>query len=1349
MMFSQTYSKNFYSIRSSLLKILSLLLITFLYFTLNLYAENDKKAIHFGRRVLPPISGSSACEKLMSKSDKPSIITKSKKKDSDIPVDSLFTSTTKFQQHLRDKALKIAYNIVILAHPEKNHAQLLKLPPNTTSGVATMVTTGNSIVNAKLAFITYMFLQYIVYPHTVESEKIGKILSTIQQVYSYSYDIKASTIEEKVIDETMNVLGIKDVSAIIPKLVEEYKKISGLSENDTMIPLLDDLRYLYSFTKTTVSENKDIDKINRILQNFYRWLDILTNSSKLYKYISTRSFYTLHPEFVQDKDDLEDYLFFNSQILLMNLINSLTPSEFISVLTTNTRKALPIVLNASSFSKMKNIDINSNWALTILSINSFITTIKNLISKPETPSDINLNSDINFNNILSYLDQHAEQIYIDYVKQFISTTDVKNLPTPKNINLISFIEAIYVWGFKIQAIQNLDKERLKQEINKIINLVFDRYIQLDEFQRFFFMWTLKNVAHTSTHFNLTYGLNILDTVISVLSGFLLNFPDKLSKQEIQTITNVGLSGIYAPAILKSLFSHIDINSDKFYFTLKLLLSNEQYTPYLSSVKDLIDRNDFNLNKCLEILDFKLASKFMHLLVKEIKTPKDLSKILSSDLHDSYIRVFLQEFDTENFIKTYPILDPKIDSDLISNYLLINISSSFPTNSKDYVKNFVDFTHYYLTQKTSYTLKEWNFITQNPSKFEYDLTKLNLLSLKEIIHLVARGKSWFSYNYKKIIPIILSKDILEYDSISDEDLILLLKDIISYLPTSTTSSLKPEFDTQKLDTILTRNPSVLEVIIKECSVPSYSQVLTKIKIYLIDHLFIPKEVKIKRQVAEKNKTTTKNPEYTYQVSSLLESIEELKYSSASFNIIDQLMDLFTKLIDFQNSYTGGKGQKLYIDIDNALTIIFNFFKNFDFNSYPQFKDYIYSKISKKIWDFLFSHKINIITFISNWLTVSNLDTSLFVEIIKELYDASSLKNDLLYSCIMNLFKKHFDSLTKKEVLSLVNILISILKADNTTVYINQSNQLKLFNVDNICRDIIPLIIKIKDSKLLEKLLECVKNKLQPITQSTGISDYDINILHLNRRLINSLLETDSNITFSVLISLLSPEALLYIKNTPDLYELFSSILSESVNEIKSSVLSSFVLETQKRLESIPLLEDRIDNLFHEIDYNMEDFSTDSSKVIREATSIAIILLNEIKSERLPLDFSSTNYVGVGYDVISVTPEDVRYIEVKSKMAIRSEKYPLLITYNEALKAIEYTQGGKNPDKYKLYAVPLKPSEIDEFGQFIDLTIDYSKLKQAVTILGEKRVQDFANNIENYEKIPIADIIIEEQKDLLGL
>ena len=1339
-----TYITRAYFLRITPIRVLTvLLLFNFIFSSTLVYSSNNNRVIKISTKLDPASAQyQKVCTNLMIDANKLKKKLKKVKLDPNISVEQLFTSSIRFQQYLKDKGLLVSYNVAVSHQPDAQAEHMEKL-----RGLPAAVTMPSSVNPAisKLAFFTYIVLQYIVYPNTIDEDKINSIISIIRKKSTTSSDATLQKNKEnQLLDNILEVLGISDIKEALPRLIDEYRKKDSLLEKDSMIPILDDLRYLYSFSTSNVPVNKDLNRIINIFKNFIPWLNHLTNSVILYKFLTNRSFQIENPELALAKDELVDYLIVNSQKWFMNLTNALTPTEFKTVLSANTYNYLPFILDDSNFLKMENVDINSNWGLSFLFFDPYIKNIEKQVSIPECPINSSLDI-IDFSSILSYFDQNAQELYSKFIKLFVSKEQDSNLNLDKNINLISFIESIYIWALKVKSIQDLDKKRIKQEIHKMIDKVFERYINLDEFQKFFFIWTLKHVSYTSVVFSNESGLNILDSVLSILSGFLITHPEKLSEKEIKTLVNISLVGPYLPTILKNLFTDINIDHDNFYLTLKFILSNELYIPHLSNIKDLIDRDDFNLNVSLERIDFKSANIFLRLLVQEIKTPKELAKILSSNLHDSYLKVFLEQFDTTKFIKSYPNLTEDIESSLLSNELLINIASSLSSNSKLYAKDFIEFVHYYLNQKSSYTNREWQFITQYPSKLKYDYSKLSSVTLKEIIDLLVGSSSWFESSYTEVTSIILSKDILEFDNIPDTELSNLIKKIIVNL----SEDQKSNIDTTKIDTILTRNPSILDEIISECTKPSYSVSLTKIKTYLLDHLFIAKPVKIKRQVESKSISIKKTPEYSDQVSSLLEEIEEQKYSSNSFDKVESLIQLFTKLIDIQNSHTGGKGQKIYIDVENALNIILNFFKNFNYNTYPQFKDYLFSKISPTIWNFLYSHKINVYKFLSAWLTVSNLNVTQIVEVIKELYQRGSLKNDPLYSFIMSIFKNHFKSLNQAEISSLIEIVIYTLKADNTVINTNGNDQLKLFNVETITADLIPLLLKITNKQDKSNLLECIKTKLQTTTQTFGITEYDIHILQLNKRLIDSLLDLDNNTQIALLLSMLSTRALLYIKNTSDLYELLSPLLPEEISNTTSDVLTQSFLDTQKKLDSTPILTDRISDLFYEIDYQMTDFSTEESKAIRESASIAIILLNEIKSERLPLDLSDMSYFRVGYDILSVSANDTKYIEVKSKMALRSEEYPLLISYNEALKALEYTSYGKNPDIYKLYAVPLKPSEIEEFGEIIDLKIDYIKLQKAVKVLGEKRARDFANNIENYEKIPIAEIITDEQKSLLGL
>ena len=283
---------------------------------------------------------------------------------------------------------------------------------------------------------------------------------------------------------------------------------------------------------------------------------------------------------------------------------------------------------------------------------------------------------------------------------------------------------------------------------------------------------------------------------------------------------------------------------------------------------------------------------------------------------------------------------------------------------------------------------------------------------------------------------------------------------------------------------------------------------------------------------------------------------------------------------------------------------------------------------------------------------------------------------------------------------------------------ESASFKLFSFTNILDYIIPLILvhENRTTSLINLIHSILSTPhTYPSTANGGQyirrvhSRYNDYLLKLQKRLINYIVDSTTFEDLPIVLSFLSDEGLLYLKNNSLLTRKYTDIKSY-LNYISLTTDSSYISNLSKkaleRLEKTSNLQEEISENFIAVYRN-----SNASNIFRERVSLKIVMLYEIEHGRLPRDLGGSSYISVGYDILSVSDEQAYFIEVKSKMDLFTS-YPTRITRNEADVALNIHKNYPNGD-YHIYLVPLGRDDIKKIKDpLIDLKIDWDKLNDIV-------------------------------------
>ena len=277
--------------------------------------------------------------------------------------------------------------------------------------------------------------------------------------------------------------------------------------------------------------------------------------------------------------------------------------------------------------------------------------------------------------------------------------------------------------------------------------------------------------------------------------------------------------------------------------------------------------------------------------------------------------------------------------------------------------------------------------------------------------------------------------------------------------------------------------------------------------------------------------------------------------------------------------------------------------------------------------------------------------------------------------------------------------------------------RFFTYENIINLVVPIILKYQG--LLSTLVENIRSSFSTpyITIQFHNGQYirkihtrqNVYIQKLQKKILDYILSSKYSDSLCILIALVSDESLIYLKNYPDhssrYHDLIYSLHFLSITA-ESDFFKNLANHDLERLEATPNLKERINEDLRYV-YQHQN----ASNFLREKISLYISILHEISESRLAVNLGGSAYVGVGYDILSVSENSVYFIEVKSKMDLFTN-FATKITRNEADTALNIHKNFSEGD-YHIYLVPLGRQDIRMIkSSIIDIKIDWSKLEHLI-------------------------------------
>lgn len=277
--------------------------------------------------------------------------------------------------------------------------------------------------------------------------------------------------------------------------------------------------------------------------------------------------------------------------------------------------------------------------------------------------------------------------------------------------------------------------------------------------------------------------------------------------------------------------------------------------------------------------------------------------------------------------------------------------------------------------------------------------------------------------------------------------------------------------------------------------------------------------------------------------------------------------------------------------------------------------------------------------------------------------------------------------------------------------------RFFTYENIMNLVVPLILKYQG--LLSSLVENIRSSFSTpyIIIQFHNGQYirkihtrqNVYIQKLQKKILDYILSHQYSDSLCVLLSLVSDESLIYLKNYPArssrYHDLIYSLRFLSITA-ESDFFKNLANHGLERLEATLNLKEKISEDLRYV-YQHQD----ASNFLREKISLYISILHEISESRLAINLGGSSYVGVGYDILSVSDKDVYFIEVKSKMDLFTN-FATKITRNEADTALNIHKNFHKGD-YHIYLVPLGRQDIRMIkSSIIDIKIDWNKLEHLI-------------------------------------
>lgn len=994
--------------------------------------------------------------------------------------------------------------------------------------------------------------------------------------------------------------------------------------------------------------------------------------------------------------------------------------------------------NNSDLAKDQNIIFIFTLEKTIDHINSFLEDSLKIPTNLPTVEDI-----------FKLVRPHVRDLFHSIIENIIKFRKFKPIDTHEiySDDMIALIASIHYWLYTFTSnykglSENPDNSELltmvKDIMRSYIDCVYQLYKNMDEFNQMIFTWYLGYVLHI-------YNVGFDDKRTAAIHGLNLGlieklFPDVLTSKDPLTSMKrtLVLINTCKDLILNFIYDYPnDPKPDKniYLYTLHTVFTDSIYKKIILSIRLRLTNDLISIDELFEYFnnnfsDSEIFNNFVYIVAKSTTSQSELKTVfknLTSLKYDTdeLMRIYFSNVDQESVFagsdsefnsnlttdsdskETFNNKDSSLDNSLSEKLLSL---SKLPINAKKLLARF-------LLSKKEIRLDEINFLIRSQKKFQLDLTEISKkilsISLKDTIQLIKQKVHADSRELEfSILARLLSTSLEDINSCTDDELMVMINFLIYYTKQSDVEA--------KILLVLQSRNKLQEELINKCSGDSFlSTNLSLTKEFLIKHGFIKKTPKIKRQVIKKIPTSSvdQNILLASDVELLILDMEDTQDLGSALNLVQ----IFNKLVDEYEKHDGfSGGKKESKELQKSLNLILKMIQNFSIEEYPLLKQVFYSNLEEKSLFFLTSNtssyklKDKIYSILMYWLDsnkISPTNTDFGVQIINNLFNLKTLSSVQIYNLCIKIMKKPYLNLEGTRVI--IPVLASIIKNDLKLIGLSKNDpHFNLFTFDHITKDLIPIISKYKNEA--EDLRMILKSRLEPVYHNNlGIDQTGI----ISLKIVKQLLEHINNFPLYqriILLSILPDEAYLYIRNFKN--SLDNKVLAELVRSCSLNLNYSkdpaYIIELSssniERLDHTPILQSIIKYSISKIStQSFSEFILENSVNMREKTSIQIVLLDEICKGNLPLDLSSKNFIGLGFDIISMGSSSINYIEVKSKMDLFSGEFPPNLSLNEVKVALEFHTNQRSGN-YLLYLVPLNKDKIYTYGHIINMNINWEKL-----------------------------------------
>ncbi len=1168
-------------------------------------------------------------------------------------------------------------------------------------------------------YIIIMFLKYKIYTEYTPLafrayiEKKLNFINTSEMLDSSEID---------------TILGIDESSSFIDLLKTEKqdcKSRKPRNYTEYLIRYRDALQQYYlvisglNFTKKQQSDNT-FDIALSLLEDASKKIEDIFTFTEAFRNLHTEPFSKFKLKEFTTRFDMFEIIgmsiFYKYHTKLFkaatDLVDKASLKDFESLLYSDKAKRHDLF---QIFNVDKNLDFSENKLfITLLTHIDFIKDAVKYITD-------NLKIDLKIVSIeetKEKIEKSLEEIFRSYFRKAMDGEDITSL----NINskyyskdLISLILTLIYWSFNTPFDKSISSlTQLPIEYVTSITFTHNIYKNLNNFNKNILCWYFSDVLNKYFINELISGMDTLSTLVLSFSGILINESSKTNNQidEIRRALNT----LYQQQIYKLpefigsfLNSNEDINMTS--ALLYITLTDPKYLDIVQrnihiDISSKSDRLSEIFKAFVKFPDSTTVLKnFIYILARETKNINDLNIVL--DLLLKYNLTTLQSIYFSN-------LNIELLQENIENLNYESVMSSFITkvykldklhiNAKKIIASVLLKKESLSSSEIEYLIHVRKNLGVNDSSV---INKLSTLKLEDTVSVIAR----MLYTNLPGAKETLIKHLI--DTNTNEFSLLTLQEIkiITLFLISNTSTKGAE---DKIIRILDNRSDLKSSLIEEVSNSSFlSNEMSLVKDFLISNKYMKKPPKIKRELVKKVQidSVDQGTIKASDVQLLIQDIIDNQNLESTVNIVELLNQLEIESKKTSNINNGKRSVK---ELQKSLDLILKMFENFTFDKYPLVKQIFYSRLSFDSFMYLVSnisnyrlknavYSILIYWIDNNIINLSNLDQ--ISEIISDMVVKKIFTSQQIYRLCVRIL--NISGISINVANKIISILIDLIKS-NTKI----DSESKFLTISNIIEDYLPIISKQLDR--VESLRELIREKIKIPYTSNGINSNGSRLIKFNLDLI-SYISTLPLFKKLILISILPKEALLYIKNSnkdfnySDLIYRFKNLIKETKNSTTPSYIKELAQSVINTFDTILDLNEEIQNGIKSINnWSSSDFDSERAISFREKISLYQTLLYEIELGFIPVNLSHKDYIGLGYDILSISRQETKLIEVKSKWALFSVEFPPSISLNEARVALNSHKEPSN-GSYHIYLIPLNINEREKYGELIEMDINWSRLE----------------------------------------